>query len=208
MDVLETEAEPETKWLTYAEAAHRVGRSKRNILRWRTEGMPMEWHVYDGQRCRVVDEKVLLAWWRDRMNNSPVHYYRMRAIARAEGLPEPQRRPVTRKPRTKAPLPIGGSPEAVEDETDSTAGVSAWKTFEPLDTMKPMKGRAEYDALQRELRHRVAPCRNVKDFTADRIDADTAATLAGICMKCPVLERCAAFAEAAHPPGFWAGVRI
>lgn len=33
----------QTNWLTYAEAARRVGRSKRNILRWRTEGLPMEW---------------------------------------------------------------------------------------------------------------------------------------------------------------------
>lgn len=202
VDVLEDQ----TKWLTYAEAARRVGRTDRNIRRWRREGMPMGWHVYDdGQRCRVVDEEVLLAWWRDRMNNSPVHFYRLRAIARAEGLPDPQRREVTRKPRTTAPAPISGSPEAAGDETDSTAGVSPWKHFEPLDTMKPMKGGPEYNALQRELRHRVAPCRNVKEFTADRVDDDTATVLAGICARCPVIDLCRAYADTARPDGYWAG---
>lgn len=48
--------------LTYREAARRVKRSIRTINRWRRGGMPMEWETRDGQRFRVVDETVLLAW--------------------------------------------------------------------------------------------------------------------------------------------------
>lgn len=64
--------------LTYREAAVRVGRSVRTLWRWRRNGMPMSWDVRDGQRVRVVDERVLLAWWRERLRNDPVHQLRMR----------------------------------------------------------------------------------------------------------------------------------
>ncbi len=71
--------------LTYREAARRVHRTHRAIRYWRAEGMPMTWETRDGQRCRVVDEKVLLAEWRRRMKNDPVHQGRLRK-QRAERL--------------------------------------------------------------------------------------------------------------------------
>lgn len=65
--------------LTYREAAKRVHRTKRCIEYWRARGMVMDWDVRDGQRVRVVDEQVLLAWWRERLRNDPAHRYRLRA---------------------------------------------------------------------------------------------------------------------------------
>ena len=65
--------------LTYREAAKRVGRSRRTIRHWRLNGMRMGWEIRDGQRVRVVDETVLLAWWRERLRNWPAHQYRLRA---------------------------------------------------------------------------------------------------------------------------------
>ncbi len=64
--------------LTYREAARRVRRSIRTINRWRRAGMPMTWETRDHQRVRVVDEDVLLAWWRDRLDGWPAHQYRLR----------------------------------------------------------------------------------------------------------------------------------
>lgn len=69
-----------TVWLTYRQAAARVGRSRRAIRYWKQRGMPMTWETRDGQRVRVVDEQVLLAWWRQRLQNWPTHQYRMRAL--------------------------------------------------------------------------------------------------------------------------------
>lgn len=66
----------EIVWLTYREAARRVRRDVRTVQRWRAAGMPMR--LRDGER--VVDEEVLLAWWRDRLDNWPAHQYRMRRI--------------------------------------------------------------------------------------------------------------------------------
>ncbi|ALJ20389.1 hypothetical protein AOA12_10900 [Microbacterium sp. No. 7] len=82
-----------TVWLSYREAAHRVHRSRRTIGRWRKNGMPMSWDTRDGQRVRVVDEAVLLAWWRQRLRNDPAHRYRLRALrARETGAHGPTRR--------------------------------------------------------------------------------------------------------------------
>lgn len=68
-------------WLTYRAAAHRVGRSVRTIKRWRKGGMPMAIRA-DGQR--IVEEKVLLKWWRDRLTAWPTHQYRLRAMRQSE----------------------------------------------------------------------------------------------------------------------------
>jgi hypothetical protein len=68
----------EDPWLTYREAARRVRRTIRTINRWRSRGMPMTWDTRDGQRVRVVDESVLLAWWRARLTADPVHQQRIR----------------------------------------------------------------------------------------------------------------------------------
>lgn len=70
--------------LTYREAAARVRRSRRTIRHWRMNGMPMSWDVRDGQRVRVVEVDVLLAWWRQRLKNDPVHQQRVRAKRAAE----------------------------------------------------------------------------------------------------------------------------
>lgn len=67
--------------LTYREAARRVYRSIKTVKRWRRNGMPMSWDVRNGQRVRVVDEAILLAWWRGRLLADPVHLARMRALA-------------------------------------------------------------------------------------------------------------------------------
>ncbi|MFI8593765.1 hypothetical protein ACIGCK_04955 [Microbacterium sp. NPDC078428] len=66
--------------LTYREAARRVRRTIRTINRWRSRGMPMTWDTRDGQRVRVVDESVLLAWWRARLSADPVHQQRIRLL--------------------------------------------------------------------------------------------------------------------------------
>lgn len=40
--------------------------------------MRMEWEVRDGQNVRVVDEKVLIAWWQERLRNDPTQQWRVR----------------------------------------------------------------------------------------------------------------------------------
>lgn len=67
------------KQLTYREAAKRVGRSRRTIRYWRLQGMPMGWAVRNGQRVRVVEQTVLLKWWRQRLKNDPIVQQRIRA---------------------------------------------------------------------------------------------------------------------------------
>lgn len=64
--------------LTYRQAAQRVRRSIRTVNRWRKAGMPMGWDTRDGQHVRVVEEQVLLAWWRERMLADPVYRARVR----------------------------------------------------------------------------------------------------------------------------------
>lgn len=70
--------------LTYREAAKRVHRSRRTIRHWRLQGMPMSWDVRDGQRVRVVELRVLLSWWRQRLKNDPIVQQRIRAEKRRE----------------------------------------------------------------------------------------------------------------------------
>jgi len=71
--------------LTYREAARLVHRSPRTIRYWRHQGMEMSWDVRDGQNVRVVEKKVLQAWFRQRCLNWPTHQYRLRK-AREEQL--------------------------------------------------------------------------------------------------------------------------
>jgi hypothetical protein len=115
----------EAKLLTYQEAAARVDRKVREINRWRAAGMPMTSGIRDGQRVRLVDEEVLLAWWRDRMNNSPVHQLRMHAIAveeaREYGLPEPPRPKPTRRQQLPVPRAAGDTPSPIDDPDDDAA---------------------------------------------------------------------------------------
>ncbi|WP_279367376.1 hypothetical protein [Microbacterium testaceum] len=64
--------------LSYREAARTVRRSVRTIKRWRSAGMTMTWEIRQGQRVRVVDEDLLFATLRDRLDADPVHQYRLR----------------------------------------------------------------------------------------------------------------------------------
>lgn len=77
--------------LTYREAAREVRRSVRTIKRWRRAGMTMTWEQRDGQRVRVVDEDLLFATLRDRLDAWPSHQYRLRRLQAAAGAPEPRR---------------------------------------------------------------------------------------------------------------------
>lgn len=70
------------KLLTYQQAARRVRRSVRTVVRWRRDGMPMG---TDARGRRVVREDVLLAWWRDRLAADPAHQYRMRKVNHGDG---------------------------------------------------------------------------------------------------------------------------
>jgi transposase len=79
--------------LNYREAARRVRRSIRTIKRWRLGGMPMGWEIQHGQQVRVVDEEVLLAWWRERLELNPAHQYRLRRILAAAAERQLERHP-------------------------------------------------------------------------------------------------------------------
>lgn len=137
-DSVRTGADTMTKWLTYSEAAHRVGRTTRNIRRWHADGMVMEWRTgSDNQRERVVDEEVLLAWFRDRLKASPTHYYRVRAIARELGLPDPAL-PAALS-RVEKPKRVITQETAADSPVRSPAA-----GFDPLDSVKPMRGGPEY----------------------------------------------------------------
>ena len=99
-------------WLSYAEAAKRVRSSEGTVRRWRRDGMPMGWRSnHTGQRYRVVEESVLLSWWRERMQARPVHFYRMRAKAIKQSgtsslLPER----FTKQPTTASTASPAGAP--------------------------------------------------------------------------------------------------
>lgn len=77
--------------LTYREAAREVRRSVRTIKRWRRAGMTMTWEQRDGQRVRVVDEDLLFATLRDRLDAWPSHQYRLRRLQASAGTLEPRR---------------------------------------------------------------------------------------------------------------------
>jgi phage terminase Nu1 subunit (DNA packaging protein) len=75
--------------MTYREAASAVRRSVRTIKRWRRSGMPMTWDLRHGQKVRVVDEDVLFAWLRDRLDAWPSHQYRLRRLQAAAATQRP-----------------------------------------------------------------------------------------------------------------------
>lgn len=52
----------------YREAAHEGRRSVFTIKRWLRSGALMSWEMRDGQRVRVVDEKILFATPGDRLD--------------------------------------------------------------------------------------------------------------------------------------------
>lgn len=75
----------EPVWLTYRQAAQRVGRSIRAINRWRRAGhLTMRWEERDGRRVRVVEQEELLKCFRERLQSNPAHIWRMRTARLAE----------------------------------------------------------------------------------------------------------------------------
>lgn len=162
----------------------------------------MSWQLIDGQRTRVVREDVLLAWWRDAMDNSPVHQLRVKKRAESAGFTyvAPVRKP---KPK-RMPKP---APQIIEDDDDNEQSWPAPTSFhEPLDHMKPLAGRDEFAALLKATRDTPTGCRDVDEFTAEKVTLEEQRVLAAICAACPVLELCRTFAVATKPTsGYWAG---
>ena len=211
----------EPVWLTYADAAKRVRSSKHTIQLWRRNGMVMEWRVDEGgQRYRVVREDVLLAWWRDRMKASPVHFYRMRAeaIKRGESPPPvPDRFKSRRDTAGTARSSIPGvdsehsQPPGVLGDPGG-AGCGADRNTEALLTvlreLPEFVGRAEHAELMVAMENETPGCDGLEVFTYDRFaDPEQTEMMRAICDACPLLDLCQAFAIVGRPAaGMWAGM--
>jgi hypothetical protein len=176
------------KWLSYREAAALVGRSTRNIRRWHAEGMQMR--EIDGQM--FVEKDVLQAWYRDRLKASPVHYYRMRANARANGRPDPIR---------LHPAPGQNRPPASD-------AVRRSEPSQPVPEMPTLKrGAYQYSELVEALRGTPPSCAGDDRFTAERLTSVDTAEMEAMCAACPLVSLCRAFAAEAKPAaGYWAGL--
>lgn len=203
-----------TVWLTYKGAAARIGRSVRTITLWRAQGMPMEWRGDpDGTRERVVDETVLLAWFRDKLMASPAHQYRLRRLAREQGRPDPAPPVRVPVPTTRPTRPqTADRGDAADQDADTIqqqvrARREAWAAIARASQLKA--GALEWRRLQHALTTATAGCEDVLEFTDDEAirDDDQRALMATICERCPVVAECAAFADVAQPAGFWAGQR-
>lgn len=197
----------EQTWLTYLEAAKRVKASDRTIKRWRREGMVMRWTIREGQKVRVVELEVLLAFWRVKMANNLPHQYRLRRkrIERGETpapITRPQRRSVT--PQRSTPTESAGD-AVVHTESPSEASQAALQDV--FAELPPLKGADEYAQLQKALSNTTPACDGLDEFTADRFDDPSQVQLMrDVCASCDVLEQCRAFAARSKPTGgFWAG---
>lgn len=180
------------RWYDYTEAGQRIGRSVRVMKRWHSSGrMPTQ--LVNGHR--LVREDHLLAAFRGALKNSPAHYYRMRKLAAAEGLPAPTPPEALQTPRRpKRPIAPEDVVEAVQHVPAAPEVVIPGLT----------RGAEEYAALMSALEHVAPACEGIDEFTDDEIDDETASRLARICAGCPVQELCAAFATASRPPaGYW-----
>ncbi|WP_157540803.1 WhiB family transcriptional regulator [Microbacterium sp. XT11] len=163
----------------------------------------MEWRVDEGgQRYRVVEESVLLAWWRDRMNASPVHFYRMRAKAIERGETPP---PVPER-FTKRPTAASTASQVSEGQDDSDSHSEAVTAL--LADLPVFHGHAEHAALVAAMETEPPGCDGLEVFTHDRFDdPEQTEMMRGICRECPLLEMCRAFAVAGRPSaGMWAGM--
>lgn len=186
-------------WLDYKEAAVRVRSSEATMRRWAAAGMPMIWGERSGQRARLVDEEVLLAWWREKLTTAPVHYYRRRRRSREQGLPDPDPPASLAKPRP----PVTENPSADSDE-DPTAHPERSLDWDSIATLR--RGADEWAALTRAFEKKPAACAGRNEYVLDRVGPALALTMAERCSLCPVLDECRAFAEASRPTsGFWAG---
>ncbi|MBY6061613.1 WhiB family transcriptional regulator [Microbacterium esteraromaticum] len=205
----------EPVWLTYVEAAKRVKSSTRTVKRWHREGMAMEWRTDDvGQRFRVVEESVLLSWWRDRLKASPVHFYRMRKAAIERGETPP---PIPEQFRGRPRAGIGPESLSICARTGGTASggtegagtppVCSDRLLDVLAELPEFKGQAEHAALTAAMEDEPPGCDGLDVFTHDRFDdPEQTEMMRGICRDCPLLDLCAAFAAAGRPvAGMWAG---
>lgn len=187
---------PGAVWLTYEQAAKRVGRHVESVKQWRRDGL--EFVMRDGKR--MVLEEHLLAFYRDRLKAWPAHHNRMNRLRAEDGLP-PLPPPASRiKPGRVAQRQMQQVPAEGDPDRDQTV-----KLYEPLDGMLDrFAAAAEHAALLEALKANPAPCKDVAGFIADRPDS---AQLRPICVRCPVLAQCDAYAVAAKiRTGFWAGV--
>ena len=189
-----------TTWLDYKEAGARVRSSESTIRRWAAAGMPMIWGERSGQRARLVDEEVLLAWWRQKLTTAPVEYYRRRRRFREQGLTDPEPPASLTKPR-RAPA---ARRRPTEDGDDVAAHSEQAVDWDALGALR--NGVDEWATFVRALESVRPACAGDPRFIADRIRPEEAHALAQKCSACPVLALCNAFAEAALPAsGFWAG---
>ncbi|MFJ4255164.1 WhiB family transcriptional regulator [Microbacterium sp. NPDC090003] len=194
----------EERWYTYKQAAARVGSSERTVRHWRSDGMVMGWEIIEGQRTRVVREDVLLAWWRDTMDRSPVHQFRVRKRAKEAGIAYVA--PVPKPKPNPTPKSVPKPPVVDDDADDGASWPAPLPFYEPLDQMKPMVGRDEFATLLKATRDNPTGCQDVDEFTADQATVEEQRVLAAICAECPVLELCRAYAVATKPTtGYWAG---
>lgn len=201
-------------WLDYHQAAKRVRSSERTIRRWRREGMPMQWRPSPDGPQRVVDEEVLLAWWRRMMQANVRHQAKMRREARELGLPAPA--PVSRPKLPARPDPFDRPETLGERLTQPPATDPAdVDLYARQDILREVvadlalkAGGPEYYALQAALKTEPSACDGITAFTDSTAgDAEHAELMESICFRCPVLDLCRAFADAARPEGFWAGQR-
>ncbi|MBM7464632.1 WhiB family transcriptional regulator [Microbacterium esteraromaticum] len=167
----------------------------------------MEWRTDEsGQRFRVVEESVLLKWWRERMLSSPVHQARLRraAIARGETPPPiPKRAPERAQ---GAIQPASGASQVSDDADPAEATSDAF--LRVLAELPVFHGQREHAALMRAMQDEPPACDGLEVFTADRFDdPEQTVMMRGICRACPLLDLCAAFAAAGKPTaGMWAGM--
>ena len=203
-------ADSEPVWLTYAEAAKRVTSTKHTVQLWRRQGMPMEWRTDNtGQRFRVVEEETLLAWWRQKMKNSPVHFYKMRRKLIEAGEtppPIPERFRYTRQKATGGDLTASTVQTPADADTVSEARTAALTAL--LADLTGFPGQPEHAALMKAMEDEPPACDGLEVFTHDRFDdPEQTEMMRGICRDCPLVEMCAAFAAAGRPSaGMWAGM--
>lgn len=165
----------------------------------------MQWRVDDaGQRVRVVEEQVLLAWWRDQMQASPVHFYRMRKAAMDAGMAVPEV-PARFKSRPRIEAPTRA---AHADDYDESVAGSGPTLDDVIAELPEFAGQPEHAALIRAMEDTPPACDGLEMFTADKfLDPEHTQMMRGICRTCPLLKLCRAFAIAGKPAaGMWGGL--
>lgn len=201
----------EKQWLSYAEAAKRVKSSERTVRNWRRNGMPMSWRLgTDDQMERVVELQVLLKWWREKMQASPAHFYRMRrdAIERGE-TPPPVPERFKQRPRNAIHTP--SQPPGVSefpDDAEQVSDRSAEALRQVIADLPEFTGHAEHATLMRAMEKTAPACGGLEVFTHDRFaDPEQTEMMRGLCRECPLLDLCEAFVIAGKPSaGMWAGM--